>query len=506
MKKLLKMAALTLAFLVAAGSFAACGGKTPDTETDLEIALWEAGNGREFMDHVIAAFKKKHPEISVYLSSSAEVQTGDITTGPEINSIDLYLSTMEAYLGTKKYLEPLNDVLESEVDGVVLRTKFNGGVLERMADPADGNMYVLPWSTSVGGLVYNKTLFDARGYEVPRTTNELKRIVEDAISKKDQDPSQPSPFLHYAEYWRYLTYAWQAQYDGVDAFFDTWQFKYNGEINTVKAVTDKNGGRYESLNVLYELISPKGAVYNGTNSFDHTTSQTIFLQGKALMMPNGSWVENEMKSNGTSAEIRMMKTPVISSLAGKLGITERQLSIIVASIDGETLTSQEQTALDSLQSSKPDAIEAVRAVRNVSQSEMAQFHAFVPNYASAKGAAKEFLKFYYSDEATKIIYDTTHMPSPVKLTTETVNTSGWSDFAKQCLQLHDEQTFVFKALTHPIFYLGGVKDIYHNDPARAMSATGEADRWDLERYWTEECKYWTDNWDDLCDIAGIAHN
>ena len=69
MKKLLKFAALAFAFLIAAGSFAACGRSTPDTETDLEIALWEAGNGREFLDRVISAFKKKHPEISVYLSS-----------------------------------------------------------------------------------------------------------------------------------------------------------------------------------------------------------------------------------------------------------------------------------------------------------------------------------------------------------------------------------------------------------------------------------------------------
>ncbi len=517
-KWIAKILAVALVLGMVAGVAVGCKKPTPNTESDLEIALWEAGNGREFMDRVIEAFKKDHPEINVYLSSNADTQTGDLSSGGKINSIDLYFTTMENYLGSKQYLEPLNDLLDDTVDGVTLESKLNGDILDRLVDPADGKLYVLPWSTSVNGLVYNATVFEQRGYELPRTTNELKSLVEDAISKKDADSSQPSPFLHYAEYWNYLLFAWQAQYDGVENFYDAWQFTYNGETNRVESMTggassidqieqipaDERGGRYKSLEVLYELISPAGAVYNGTNSFDHTTSQTIFLDERALMMPNGSWVENEMRQYVTDdTKISLMKTPVISSLAPKLGITENQLSIIVKKIDGLELSASEQSLYDSIKANKPDAVSYIESIRNVAFTEQTQFHAFIPNYAVAKDAAKEFLKYFYSDKALQISYNATHMPQPAKMTTGLPDTTGWSDFSKTCLTLHEDTVMVFKYLTNPIFYRGGEKNLYYNQPARIFSASGSADRKNLNEYWKLECTYWLQNWDNLLDLAGL---
>lgn len=510
-----KLLAALLAVGLAAGIAVGCKKETPNSETDLEIALWEAGNGREFMDQIVAAFEEEHPEIDVYLSANASTQTEDLTSGGDINSIDLYFSTLEAYLGSKQYLEPLNDILGETVDGVTIESKLNANIIEQLRDPEDETLYVLPWSTSVNGIVYNKTAFDARGYDVPRTTNELKSIVEDAISIKDADASQPSPFLHYAEYWIYLLYAWQAQYDGVAAFYDAWQFTYDGQTNRVESVTggastkeqlktEHESGRYKSLEVLYELISPQGAVYNGSNSFDHTTSQTIFLDGQALMMPNGSWVENEMRQYvSEETEISLMKTPVISSLAPKLGISENQLSVIVAECDGAELTSAEQNLLASTKENNPDAVAYVQSIRNVAFTEQAQFHAFIPNYAVAKDAAKEFLKFFYSDAALEIYYDVTHMPQPASLTTGAPDTTGWSEFSKTCLTLHDEMVPVFKFLTNPIFYRGGEKNMYHYVPARFFSATGTGDRKNLNEFWEYEGGYWLDNWDNLLDLAGL---
>lgn len=512
-------AVLTLGTVV--GVAAGCKKPTPNTESDLEIALWEAGNGRVFMDRIIAEFKKEHPEISVYLSSNADVQTSDLSSGGEINSIDLYFTNLEDYLGYKEYLEPLDDILDETVDGVALSSKFDANILDCMSDPEDGTMYVLPWSSSVGGLVYNASVFEERGYEIPRTTNELKGIVEDAISKKDEDSSQPSPFLHLAEYWNYLLFAWQAQYDGVENFYDAWQFTYDGEQNRVESLTggasavdeieqipaDERGGRYKSLEVLYELISPAGAVYNGTNSFDFTTSQTLFLDGRALMMPNGSWIENEMRQYVTEdTNISMMKTPVISSLAPKLGITENQLSVIVKEIDGLELTASEENLYNSLKENKAEAVAYVESIRNVAYTEQTQFHSFIPNYAVAKDAAKEFLKFFFSDKALQICYETTHMPQSAKMTTGSPDTEGWSDFSKVCLELHDNMTMIVKYLTNPIFYRGNVSNLYYNSPARSFSASGEADKKDLEEYWVWESSYWLNNWDTLLDLAGLKTN
>src|SRR5690606_14674944 len=42
-------------------------------------------------------------------------------------------------------------------------------------------------------------------------------------------------------------------------------------------------------------FAKKGYLHPGTASFDHTQSQMEFIQGKAAMITNGTWIANEMK-------------------------------------------------------------------------------------------------------------------------------------------------------------------------------------------------------------------
>lgn len=506
MKKLVKILAFILTAVVAMSFATGCKKSVPETEYDVELALWEAGNGRLFLDKTIEAFKVKHPEINIHVKASAEVQTGDLTSGVSVNSVDLYMTTLEGWVGYTEYLEPLDDMLDKTVDGVKLKTKFDQNILNYAnTNPEDGKIYVLPWATSVNGLVYNNDLFTQYGYKVPRTTNELKTIVTAATDKKNADSKNPNAIIHYSVYWNYLVAAWQAQYDGVNAYLDSWMLKHNGQENNLATFTDKTGGRYKAYETMYEILAPRGVLYTGSNGLDHTGAQTIFLSGKALMMPNGSWVENEMKAVNTGADIRMMKTPVISSIAPKLGINENILSVFVADIDGEadTLSAQEKALLDTAKTNYADAYNAVAEIRNVAFTEQAQHHAFIPNYASAKEAAKTFLEFYYSDEAIQIFYETTHMPSAVKLTTGAPNTDGWSNFGKATLKMHEEADFVFKYLAHPVFYRAGEQQIYKYDFAKYFSHSDEKDRKDINAMWDYEAGYWTTNWNLLLELAGI---
>ena len=71
MKTIKRIAALTLALILCAGCFAACGnGNKPqgsgDAKKDIEIAYWNAGLGDQWLKDVIAAFNAKHPEYYVY--------------------------------------------------------------------------------------------------------------------------------------------------------------------------------------------------------------------------------------------------------------------------------------------------------------------------------------------------------------------------------------------------------------------------------------------------------
>ena len=143
-----------------------------------------------------------------------------------------------------------------------------------------------------------------------------------------------------------------------------------------------------AYDVHYELLAPAKAVYRGTLSLTNTYSQTYFLQEKALMIPNGSWMENEMRNTQSKIQVGLMKTPVISSLGEKLGLnSDEELAAIVAYVDGDA--DAEQTAYAE---SVDEAIVAkVREARNIYYSELSQYHSVIPKDAVAKEAAKKFL-------------------------------------------------------------------------------------------------------------------
>lgn len=504
MKKLSKFLAAILCVIIAMSLFS-CAKPIPNTATDVELVFWMSGNGRAYIDKMAAAFEKKNPGIKVYVTATAEVQNMTLYGSPETNTADLYLTTMENYAPyAKKYMEPLNDVLASKVDGndTTIREKLNADVLKYMT--IEDNIYTVPWSSSINGIMYNKGLFDKYGYKPARTTRELNDLALKIYS------DGRTPFVHFMQYWRYITEAWMAQYDGIDAYFDKWSAGFTDEngVKTqrdIRAFTqqyDQNAdgtysGAYHSINALYELVSPKGYVLNGSNSFSHTQSQTYFLGDRALMMPNGSWVENEMKSAGEMS-VALMKTPVISALGTKLGINERQLKTLVSLADGDTLTADELVLIADIGQETRDA---VAFARNIHYTEMSQHHAFIPNYSIAEDSAKEFLKFYYSDEGLKIFAETTQMPLPAKLSNGSINTDGWSDFGKQTYLQSNNSNFIFKTLHDKLFYDGGILQLQHNIAAGDFTYGNDSS--DVPDFIAREKKYWNNAWDSILLSAGL---
>ena len=506
MKKLLKkLITLTVTLVISASVFTGCvKPRTPNTETDLEIIYWDSGAGSEFMYKIIQAFNVKYPQINVIFTPTAEVQNMTLYTEPSSNTIDLYFTTMEEYLAYSNLLEPLNNIYESDVDGngVTIGEKLDPNAVQILRSE-DGNYYTVPWSHSINGIVYNQTVFEKEGFKLPRTTSELINLALTINTTKIGSSSKTyTPFIHFPEYWRYVYEVWMAQYDGVDAYFDKWTATYTDAegarfADDVRAMTQMDGmyGAYEEL---YQILSPKGYVYNGSNSLSHTNSQTRFLAGEALMMPNGSWVENEMRNEDYNISIKLMKNPVNSNLAVKLGITDRTLSLLVALADGDALTPTEQNLINDV----PESIrKEVADARNIYYTELPQFHTIIPNYSVAKEAAKDFLRFFYSDEAIKIAMQTTKTPSPARLSQGEVSTAGWSDFAKNNLELIQGSTFIFKALTTKLFYDGGIIQLVNQSPARAF--TYGYDQQNVSTYWSSEVNYWQENWSVFKHNAGL---
>ena len=128
----MKLVKKGLAILLSIGmvfGLTACGGddsksKAGNSQTDIEIRLWSAGLGEEWIQNMIEAFEKENPEYNVTYSATADGDSVLSSYGlEESDTVDLYM-TVRSY--DTRYSEPLNDVLDSRADGEskTLKEKF----------------------------------------------------------------------------------------------------------------------------------------------------------------------------------------------------------------------------------------------------------------------------------------------------------------------------------------------------------------------------------------------
>ena len=459
MKK--RIIAIMLVTVMMFTCLAGCGSKDKKkggtSQTDVEIAFVTGGLGTKWIDALIEAFEKKYPEYNVYYNEYVSDAATTTTFGLEDTD------TVDVYVANKSYntamMEPLDDVLDSKADGdsVTIREKIIPEYL-KLETAADGKVYTLTKGGGVLGIVYNKKLFKEAGIRtLPRTTDELASVC-DTLAAEDM-----KPFMHFAStgYWDFMSEAFFMQYDGAEYYLDEF---YCGEPSLDKFT--KKDGRYETLKAYEKFITPD-YVLSGSNSNDHITMQTEFLNGKAAMMVNGSWLSNEMESQGSVDNFEMMKTPVLSSITDKLTTVKKEselrkvINAVDSVTDGEKEISEYQDGdnylVDGISVSAADW-DYISKARNTMAINYSGASMWIPKYSNAKEGAKEFLKFMYSDEGYKIYSDTLHIGLPITMSEGTIDTAEWNSYEKNQYDLFSKaEQFAtsYIAGKHAIFYDGG---------------------------------------------------
>lgn len=500
-----KIVSIVLLACMLCGLFAGCRAeKQANSATDIEIVYWETGYGRGWLDAIIAEFNNSQNVYKATLVSSAENRLGEVDKGNATG--DLYIgsgNSLNSWAIGK--LHPLNDLLESKPDGengLTIREKF-GDFVDNNKHP-NGNVYAVPSGVfgGVNGIFYNADqMVDADGnpYKLPNTTDELVKLCLSLYS------DGKIPFIHYADYWYYVYEAWIMQYDGIQSLYDLWNGTYvdeNGVAheNDVRCITESQG-RYEAYKVMEDLLAPKGYTYTNTNSFNHTTGQTYFLAGKAVMTPNGSWIENEMGGGDAAKNVKIMKQPVLSAVAKKLGIrSDKHLSLIVDYVDGAQLSDAELAVVNSYSA---EVIEAVREDRNIYYGSHPD-HVVIPAYSNCIEGAEEFLKFMWSDRGLQIASSTVGAPNGMKRSNEaSVDSSSWSPFMQEVAAIRKTATVISAYINAPIYYMSGVDHIQINHPVRSMTYRTDGGILTADQYWEKEVAAWEKQWPDMMRDAGL---
>jgi ABC-type glycerol-3-phosphate transport system substrate-binding protein len=383
----------------------------------------------------------------------------------------------------------------------------------------DGKYYTLPYGGGVCGIVYNQDLM--QGYELPKTTNELRNLVFDLYTAYNSQNCKP--FIYFAGgYWEYVYNIWQAQYDGLDYYYNTYStlgqdssvLGSANETPSLDVLTAKDG-RYQALKVMETLLDSQYVV-SGSNSADHTTQQTKFLNGRAVMMCNGAWMNNEMKaSDANSKNFSIMQTPVISSIVDKLTDvkTDAMLSAVIEVVDqvtnGEVSLDNVKQADGTYKIGDKTICESdwnrISEARNMIWENYSQHAICIPNYASAKEGAKKFVAFYFSDEAQKIMNNETHMTLPFSFdkAENEPNTAAWSVFEKTMSDFAKKYTMVGKVEGRRslVFTRGGADEYAMVNFVSAMSQQEGAQS--ADQVWDNVTKTLTDNWNTYLSNAGL---
>lgn len=550
MKKFFKKASCVLlvgtTLVSSAMLYAGCGSKNSATNAanEIEILYWESGMGRGFLDQMKADFEAKYPEYKIYINATADVNAGvgaNIKNGEQTgDTVDLYMGTGAGFMQVKDYLVTFDELLDTEIpgEGKKLKDKVRSDFLE--GQTFQGKTYALPWTNSPMSIVYNKSVFDEMGYELPRTSDELAdlavTIVSDGQStgitfngetlKQPNSNSAPAPFIHAKtgyEYWTSILMSWVAQYEGVENYnlmlSGAWKDETDGQVYYPSINALASRGKLEAIEALEKAISPTGHSYFASNGYTHTEAQTYYLNTAALMMPNGAWLENEMKEHASKYEFAMMKVPVVSALGEKLGISERQLAELVSYVDsGDYLTNATQSGkeynkevVDTVleMDNAAEIVNAVAAARGIIYNNGGSQRFLIPKYTNCLDGVKKFILYFYSDEgmATYARYTKTPALGTYADESKAPDTSNWSTFTKSCAALNESATCIIARANNEFLAQNSlITTMFKTAVPASLTNVNTSDRKTAKQIFKADLDYFQSQWEIVCQILNITES
>ncbi|MBR4943736.1 MAG: extracellular solute-binding protein [Clostridia bacterium] len=483
------------------------GGLTPEEEAKaLVIEYYKAGYGGDWITNLAAEYKKRTGQEVVLLPRSGQAGLDAMATSLRSGTAETDIFFMsspsfaDVYRGQviangKKYdswFADLTDLYESEITGenVKVKDKMFDYFEEYFKMDAHGKYYddkyyFFPYVTGALGFVVNLDVWDtvANGQQFPRTTDELLEFC-------DTIKAQKAPFLYSLsdEYWTASLPLFMNQYEGnerMDKYYQGYGPTQDGRYETnMVAYT----GYKRALEFFEDLLANEnGYMHEDSTSLSFMQMQGAFLNGEALFMVNGDWLEREMITKYPDANIAMMKTPVLSAVADKCSFKNEAnrdeiLRNVIDYVDGKTTTKPTGCT---------DAdIEIVREARSIEYVTGTGSTACVPSYSNQITAAKDFLRLMASDDGMVIFRNGTNgCEVPFNYTDASkANNANASVFRKSINDILSVSEARFINQKDKIFSLGGINvQLYNNQNGRFVKAfTSQENKVTAEQYFNSE--------------------
>lgn len=529
-----KVITILLSAVLTAGVFAGCGNRVDSSDPQtLEVYLYNAGYGEDWCQDLLDAFaaeawvQEKYPDLTIAFEPDETSSRAQelLAASERANKYDLVLGTgLESLLGPDAQALDLTEVVyESQVPGedILFKDKLLPSYLESAAYKGRANSeeetayYQVNWASGMTGIIYNETKLNALKADVlknvlpndvPNTTDELLavlRAVKDA-NGANSAYTETTSFATYgaSSYAHYLYYIWWAQYETSAEYINF----YNGIDSATESRSPAiflQDGLLEALSVLETIYyRDNGYVWINPNTGReaYRETQNRVQLGNALFMANGDWADNELatlregliEQNGSADEIKLMRTPVISSIIDHTPSIpdDATLSAVVNAIDkGET----------SYGSVDPEDFAIVKAAREVVYSIGPGHNAFIPSYAAGKEVAIDFLRFMATDKAQEIYIRSTNGASlPFKYDLKAKNEALYNEISPMQQDRIDyfaemEVNVLPSQASFPLVRYGGLSLMASGNPIEAFTEAHSKEQYSsvAEMAHQREYKYWS---------------
>ena len=300
-------------FLKAAGvgaaalGLAACGGSSSSTassvasstaassaaaaaDVTIKVAAIETGYGADMWKKVAEAFTAQ-TGIKVDLTTDKKLED---VIGPSMQGGDypdvVHLATGREAALTEQFIKgnliaDITDVLSMTVPGESKKVseKIAGGFTDTsLTNPyGDGKTYLAPMFYSPCGLFYNAGFLKEKGWDVPKTWDEMWALGDKAAAEGTYLFTYPT-----TGYFDACLYPLMYAAGGPDFFNKATQYE-EGIWDTPEAKT--------CFDIVAKLASYTNPITPAqANDQDFTQNQQLVLDNKALFMPNGTWIVGEL--------------------------------------------------------------------------------------------------------------------------------------------------------------------------------------------------------------------
>ncbi|MEU2678356.1 N-acetylglucosamine/diacetylchitobiose ABC transporter substrate-binding protein [Streptomyces sp. NPDC007107] len=266
----------------------------------LEVVIFNGGFGEQYAIDAEKKYNEAFPKAPKVKHSATEKIQSILQprfnggTPPDlIDNSGAEQMDMGVLVGKKQLadLTPLMDAPSYDDPSKKVRDTLRPGVLEMGQFDGDP-VWIMYYAYTVYGVWYSQTNLEKLDATYPENWDDMLALCAKAKKKGIAGWTYPGKYPYYLPF---SLYPFIAKIGGREVL---------DKIDNLEPNAWKDPAVKAAFEAYYELFQ-KGYILKGTPGLTHIQSQTEWTKGKALFIPNGSWVENEAAPT-TPDDFKMM--------------------------------------------------------------------------------------------------------------------------------------------------------------------------------------------------------